>query len=57
VKAWQEDYPHTSPLTVSENLSARQLSRSDLADAVEGVLRETQFEANCLCLDITENVV
>jgi EAL domain-containing protein (putative c-di-GMP-specific phosphodiesterase class I) len=38
------------------NLSARQLGRADLADAVEGVLRETQLEANCLCLDITESV-
>ena len=55
-KEWQVAYPHAPPLTVSVNLSARQLEKLDLADAVEGVLRETQLEANCLCLDITESV-
>ena len=56
VKKWQVDYPHTPPLTVSVNLSARQLGKPDLADVVEGVLRETQLEANSLCLDVTEGV-
>ena len=55
-KDWQVAYPHTPPLTVSVNLSARQLEKSDLADAVEHVLRETQLSATCLCLDVTESV-
>ena len=55
-KEWQVAYPHAPPLTVSVNLSARQLEKLDLADAVEGVLQETQLEANCLCLDVTEGV-
>jgi diguanylate cyclase (GGDEF)-like protein/PAS domain S-box-containing protein len=55
MKEWQEEYPHAPPLTVSVNLSVRQLGNSDLADAVEGVLRETQLEASWLCLDITES--
>ncbi len=41
---------------MSVNLSARQLSRPDLAETVEGVLRRTGFEGNCLCLDVTETV-
>ena len=42
------------PLVVSVNLSARQLKRPDLAETVEGVLRETGLEARSLSLDVTE---
>jgi EAL domain-containing protein (putative c-di-GMP-specific phosphodiesterase class I) len=55
-KGWQEERPHVPPLVMSVNLSARQLSRPDLAETVEGVLRSTGFEGNCLCLDVTETV-
>jgi EAL domain-containing protein (putative c-di-GMP-specific phosphodiesterase class I) len=41
------------PLVVSVNLSARQLSRPDLAEVVEGVLERTGFEGKCLALDVT----
>jgi EAL domain-containing protein (putative c-di-GMP-specific phosphodiesterase class I) len=41
---------------VSVNLSARQLSRPDLAETVEGVLERTGFEGKCLVLDVTETV-
>ena len=37
-KEWQEAHPRTPPLVMSVNLSARQLSRPDLADTVERVL-------------------
>jgi diguanylate cyclase (GGDEF)-like protein/PAS domain S-box-containing protein len=33
---WQESHPRTPPLVMSVNLSARQLSRPDLAESVEG---------------------
>jgi EAL domain-containing protein (putative c-di-GMP-specific phosphodiesterase class I) len=36
------------------NLSARQLSRPDLAETVEGALGEAGLEARCLSLDVTE---
>ncbi|MGH3145104.1 MAG: sensor domain-containing protein, partial [Rubrobacter sp.] len=55
-KEWQEEQPRTPPLTVSVNLSARQLSRPDLAEVVEGILEETGLEGNCLILDVTETV-
>jgi diguanylate cyclase (GGDEF)-like protein/PAS domain S-box-containing protein len=55
-KEWQEAHPRTPPLVMSVNLSARQLSRPDLAETVERVLRETGLEGNSLTLDITETV-
>jgi diguanylate cyclase (GGDEF)-like protein/PAS domain S-box-containing protein len=53
-KEWQERCPHTPPLTMSVNLSARQLHRPDLVKIVEETLEETKLGARCLCLDITE---
>jgi diguanylate cyclase (GGDEF)-like protein/PAS domain S-box-containing protein len=53
---WQESHPRTPPLVMSVNLSARQLSRPDLAESVEGVLKETGLAGSCLTLDITETV-
>jgi diguanylate cyclase (GGDEF)-like protein len=53
---WQESHPRTPPLVMSVNLSARQLSRPDLAESVEAVLKETGLAGSCLTLDITETV-
>jgi diguanylate cyclase (GGDEF)-like protein/PAS domain S-box-containing protein len=55
-KEWQEAHPRTPPLVMSVNLSARQLSRPDLAETVEGILKETELEGSCLTLDVTETV-
>jgi diguanylate cyclase (GGDEF)-like protein len=55
-KEWQEERLRTPPLVMSVNLSAKQLSRRDLAETVEGILKGTGFEGNCLSLDITETV-
>jgi diguanylate cyclase (GGDEF)-like protein/PAS domain S-box-containing protein len=55
-KEWQETHPRNPPLVMAVNLSARQLSRPDLAETVERVLRETGLEGNRLTLDITETV-
>ena len=52
--AWQETHPQIPPLVMAVNLSATQLKRPDLAEAVEGVLERTGFEGNCLALDVTE---
>jgi diguanylate cyclase (GGDEF)-like protein len=53
---WQRQFPRRTPLILSVNLSARQLSRPDLAETVARVLRETEMEGGCLNLDITEMV-
>jgi diguanylate cyclase (GGDEF)-like protein/PAS domain S-box-containing protein len=51
---WQRRFPRRTPLLLSVNLSARQLSRPDLAETVARVLRETEMEGGCLNLDVTE---
>jgi len=55
-KEWQEENPRISPLVMSVNLSASQLSRLNLADTVESVLQETGLEGSHLTLDVTETV-
>jgi EAL domain-containing protein (putative c-di-GMP-specific phosphodiesterase class I) len=44
-------------LTLSVNLSARQLAEPDLVEAVEGILGRTGFPALRLHLEITESVI
>ncbi len=53
---WQRQFPRSTPLVMCVNLSARQLSRVDLAETVERVLQETEMEGGCLSLDVTETV-
>jgi diguanylate cyclase (GGDEF)-like protein/PAS domain S-box-containing protein len=55
-KEWQEENPRIPPLVMSVNLSASQLSHSDLADTVERVLGETRLQGSRLTLDVTETV-
>ena len=55
-KEWQAAHPRIPPLAVSVNLSAKQLSRPDLAKTVEGILDETGLEGSRLVLDVTETV-
>jgi hypothetical protein len=51
-----EDYQHDSSFLVSVNLSAKQLARPGLAEAVEDVLKRTGLEGYSLMLDVTETV-
>jgi EAL domain-containing protein (putative c-di-GMP-specific phosphodiesterase class I) len=55
-KGWQEEHPRIPHLVMSVNLSARQLSRPDLAEAVERILEETGMEWSHLTLDVTETI-
>jgi EAL domain-containing protein (putative c-di-GMP-specific phosphodiesterase class I) len=56
-REWQDRYPSESPLTMSVNLSARQLRDFDLCEDVGGILRETGLDPKCLILEITESAV
>jgi diguanylate cyclase (GGDEF)-like protein/PAS domain S-box-containing protein len=51
---WRATYPH---LTVSVNVSARQLADADLVDDVVQALHETGLPASALTLEITESTV
>jgi predicted signal transduction protein with EAL and GGDEF domain len=53
---WQKEHPHTPPLTISGNLSGRQLRRADLHEMIEHTLKVSGLCASSLCLDITETV-
>ncbi len=57
MKQWQEEFPVDPPLTVSVNLSGKQITKPDLADYIQEVLAETGLEASALKLEITENAI
>jgi diguanylate cyclase (GGDEF)-like protein/PAS domain S-box-containing protein len=52
---WQREFPTQPPLTISVNLSPRQVARPDLVDQIARALKETGLEPACLKLEITEN--
>ena len=54
---WQERYPHHPSLTMSVNVSARQLGQPDFTDAVAAALRDTGIAPNTLILEITESAM
>jgi len=55
LKMWQEKYPSDSPLTMSINISSRQLLPS-LVKHVKSALQETGVEPGSLILEITESM-
>ncbi|MBV8958647.1 MAG: EAL domain-containing protein [Actinobacteria bacterium] len=56
VAAW-ETPPGAEPLSLSVNLSARQLANPDLAATVADALRDSGLQPGRLCLEITESVL
>ncbi|HEY3059048.1 MAG TPA: EAL domain-containing protein [Chloroflexota bacterium] len=56
-RQWQHDHPSDPPLTVSVNLSARQLQQPDLATSVREILQASGLDPSCLKLEITESVL
>ncbi|HEX6623563.1 MAG TPA: EAL domain-containing protein, partial [Pyrinomonadaceae bacterium] len=57
LREWQTASPSNSALTVSVNLSGKQLAQADLVEQVQGVLRGAGLDPRCLKLEITESVV
>ncbi len=56
-REWNEGSNRRPPLTVSVNVSARQLKMPDFVAQVVQVLNETGFDTACLKLEITESVM
>ncbi len=54
---WQPFFPANPPLTISVNLSSKQLTKPDLVFKVNRILQETGLKANSLKLEITESVM
>jgi len=57
LKYWQCCHPACERLQVSVNLSAKQLSCSDLIPYIDRVLRENQLAGESLKLEITESAI
>ncbi|MDQ1375178.1 MAG: hypothetical protein QOJ09_2516, partial [Actinomycetota bacterium] len=55
--AWSEEHPGRVPLTMSVNLSARQLQLNTVIDDVAAALDETGLEPERLTLELTETVL
>ncbi|MEV4350055.1 EAL domain-containing protein [Actinoplanes sp. NPDC049596] len=54
---WQADDPYGEAVWLSVNLSARQVTQTDLVETIRGILEETGFPADRLVLELTESVV
>jgi diguanylate cyclase (GGDEF)-like protein len=57
VKAWQERWPETPPLTIAVNLSARQLQHLGILDEVQAGLAAADLDPHSLVLEITETAI
>ena len=57
VKRWQDAFPGLPPLSLSVNVSGQGFARADLAEKVDGILRDTGFDPRSLKLELTESVL
>jgi diguanylate cyclase (GGDEF)-like protein/PAS domain S-box-containing protein len=57
IAAWNRANPDRLPLSLSVNLSARQMSAADLTRLVLRALNDSGLEPGLLCLEITESVL
>ncbi len=57
MREWQEKYPFSDLLTISVNLSARQLEQTDLSQQIAEIIKESRLDPACLRLEITESVI
>jgi diguanylate cyclase (GGDEF)-like protein len=57
VRQWQIDSPSHRSLSLSVNLSARQVAQPDLLIRIKEALEASKLNAHCLKLEITESVV
>ena len=57
VREWQMASPSHRSLSLSVNLSARQVAQPDLLERIKEALDKTNLNAHCLKLEITESVV
>jgi diguanylate cyclase (GGDEF)-like protein/PAS domain S-box-containing protein len=57
LRAWQDQFPSDPPLSMSVNLSGRQLSQPDLIDRISQILSETTLDPKSLKIEITESAI
>lgn len=54
---WQQRFPKHVRLSISANISSRQVAQPDFIDFLKETLQETGLDACCLLLEITENTI
>lgn len=54
---WHTQFPTTPPLTISVNLSGKQIMQLELLQQINFVLQETGLDASSLKLELTESVL
>lgn len=57
LKAWQNNFNLDDSITISVNISSRQLQYDDFISSLEQVLQDSQLSPNCLELELTESAV
>jgi diguanylate cyclase (GGDEF)-like protein/PAS domain S-box-containing protein len=57
MQEWQKVFPERPNLTVSVNLSGKQVAQPDLVEEVARILKETGLPPSSLKLEITENAI
>jgi diguanylate cyclase (GGDEF)-like protein/PAS domain S-box-containing protein len=57
MKTWQDRYPRTPPLSISVNVSTRQLAHGGIADQVDRIVKETGLAPGSLTLELTESAL
>jgi len=57
MREWQDTFPDVPPLTISVNVSVRQLQEPAFVDEVAAALAQSGLEPNSLILEITESVM
>jgi PAS domain S-box-containing protein len=56
VKMWQTEFPSTSPLTLSVNITPKEFAQPDLASEIGKTLAQVGFDPGCLQLEIIETI-
>ena len=56
VREWQERFPREEPLTLSVNLSVKQIAQPDFVAHMVGIVRASGLDPRCLKLEITESI-
>ncbi|MCL4561506.1 MAG: EAL domain-containing protein [Chloroflexi bacterium] len=57
MQLWHQQYPEQKGLSVSVNISSKQLAQPDFLEMVRSVLENTGLDAHTLKLEITESVI
>jgi EAL domain-containing protein (putative c-di-GMP-specific phosphodiesterase class I) len=57
IRYWQQKSPSHRALSLSVNLSGRQVSQPDLVEQIKQALHDSKLSPHCLKLEITESVV